>query len=401
MDPAVNPPDRDSVIRVRSWDYNCWDPDTGGCTGIHSGFVFDTLTHWFRDTAQPLVVGDSRPLPELASSWEFPDANTVRFHLRKGVKFQDIEPVNGREMIADDIVYSLQRTLQPDLRYSGEIGDIAEVKAVDDYTVDVVFNEAFAPFMTLISKSVYRAQAWEVEEEFGDLLTIEAQIGTGPYLAISYDPGIKIELERNENYWRGAGPDSLTGDGWPYSRKFYAMVIDDEAAAMAAYRSGLQDHGPAWRCWGWWSALDDHLEALQDRPDLVYHYHSTGGGMYANYHYGPRLEGIWLNKKMRWAVAMYNDISCAGWCAVTGGIQDTRYVAADNPWFLPNDQLTPDGQQFYTNFPEPTMDLDKAQQYFKEAKEELGIGPGRVCQDDADDQGLRPIDHRHRRAVRC
>ncbi len=371
VDPATSPPNRDSVIRVRSWDYNCFDPDSSGCTGRSNSFTHDSLTHWFADTSQPLVVGDSRPLPELAESWEFPNADTIRFHIRKGVKFQDVEPVNGREMLASDVKYSIERSLQPDLRYAAELGDIREVNIVDDYTVDIVFGEPYAPFMTLISQNKFRMHAPEVEEEFGDFKTDIAQIGTGPYQDMVYEVGVKISLTRNDNYWRG--PNGLTGQELPYARKVYAIIIDDEAAAMAAYRSGLQDHGPAWRCWGWWSALDDHLVALSDRPDLVYHYHSTGGGMYANYHYGPRLEGIWENKKMRWAVAMYNDISCAAWCAVTGGIQDTRYVAADNPWFLPTDQLTPDGQQFYVNYPDSTLDLEKAQQYLSEAKAELGL----------------------------
>jgi len=370
-DPSEAAPNRDSVLRVRSWDFNCFDQDSSGCTGIHTSFTHDSLTHWFADPAQPLVVGDPRPLSEIAESWEFPSSDTIRFHIRKGVKFHDVEPVNGRELVASDVKYSLERSLQPDLRYAADLGDIKEVIEVDDYTVDIVFNVPYAPFMTLISSSKFRMQAPEVEEEFGDIKTDIAQIGTGPYMNMSYEVGVKISLERNDEYWRGS--NGLTGQNDPAAAKFYAIIIDDEAAAMAAYRSGLQDHGPAWRCWGWWSALDDHLVALSDRPDLVYHYHSTGGGMYANYHFGPKMEGIWLNKKMRWAVAMYNDISCAAWCAVTGGIQDTRYVAADNPWFLPNDQLTPDGQQFYVNFPGSTMDLEKAKQYLSEAKAELGL----------------------------
>ena len=245
------------------------------------------------------------------------------------------------------------------------------VTAVDDYTVEFKFNEPFAPFMTLVSQVRWRVDPPEAEEEFGDLRDAQSQIGTGPWMSATYEPNIKISMVRNDEYWRG--PNGQTGEVLPLAKKVYAIIIEDEAAAMAAYRSGLQDHGPAWRCWGWWSALDDHLVALSDRPDLVYHYHSTGGGMYANYFYGPKLEGIWKNRNMRYAVAMFNDISCAAWCAVTGGIQDTRYVAVDNPWFLPNEELTPDGQQFYLNFPEPTMDLEKAQGFLMTAKEELGL----------------------------
>ena len=370
-DPAVSPPDRDSIIRVRSWDYTCFDSHTLGCSGSLSSMLFNTLTQWYANPAEPLVVGDPRPLSELAESWSFPSSDTIRFTLRKGVLFHDIEPVNGREMVADDVVYSFERGMLPDAPRAAELGDIASISAVDDYTVEFKFNEPFAPFMTLVSQARWKVDPPEAEEEFGDLRAAEAQIGTGPWMSATYEPNVKISIIRNDAYWRG--PDGQTGEALPYAKKLYAIIIEDEAAAMAAYRSGLQDHGPAWRCWGWWSALDDHLVALSDRPDLVYHYHSTGGGMYANYFFGPKHEGIWTNRNMRYAVAMFNDISCAAWCAVTGGIQDTRYVAADNPWFLPNEELTPDGQQFYLNFPEPTMDLEKAQGFLMKAKEELGL----------------------------
>ena len=370
-DPAVTPPDRDSIIRVRSWDYTCFDSHTLGCSGSLSSMLFNTLTQWYENPAEPLVVGDPRPLSELAESWSFPSSDTIQFTLRQGVKFHDVEPVNGREMVADDVVYSFQRGMLPDAPRAAELGDIASITAVDDYTVEFKFNEPFAPFMTLVSQVRWRVDPPEAEEEFGDLRDAQSQIGTGPWMSATYEPNIKISMVRNDEYWRG--PNGQTGEVLPLAKKVYAIIIEDEAAAMAAYRSGLQDHGPAWRCWGWWSGLDDHLVALSDRPDLVYHYHSTGGGMYANYFYGPKLEGIWKNRNMRYAVAMFNDISCAAWCAVTGGIQDTRYVAVDNPWFLPNEELTPDGQQFYLNFPEPTMDLEKAQGFLMKAKEELGL----------------------------
>ena len=45
----------------------------------------------------------------LAESWEQPDPETIVFHLRQGVRWHDIPPVNGREFVADDVVYTLRR----------------------------------------------------------------------------------------------------------------------------------------------------------------------------------------------------------------------------------------------------------------------------------------------------
>jgi ABC-type transport system substrate-binding protein len=52
-----------------------------------------------------LVTGD------LAESWEQPDDLTYIFKLRPGVKWQNIAPVNGRELVAEDVKYSFERIL--------------------------------------------------------------------------------------------------------------------------------------------------------------------------------------------------------------------------------------------------------------------------------------------------
>ena len=42
--------------------------------------------------------------PHLAESYETPDPLTIIFHLRKGVRWHNKPPMNGRELTADDIV---------------------------------------------------------------------------------------------------------------------------------------------------------------------------------------------------------------------------------------------------------------------------------------------------------
>jgi len=46
---------------------------------------------------------------QLAESWEFPDPSTHVIHLRKGVCWQNIPPANGREFVADDVVFHYKR----------------------------------------------------------------------------------------------------------------------------------------------------------------------------------------------------------------------------------------------------------------------------------------------------
>src|SRR5262245_4067091 len=60
---------------------------------------------WGPDVKAPAYI----PTGDLAESWTQPDPTTHIFKLRPGVKWHNIPPVNGRELVADDIVYSLQR----------------------------------------------------------------------------------------------------------------------------------------------------------------------------------------------------------------------------------------------------------------------------------------------------
>ena len=46
---------------------------------------------------------------QLAESWEFTDPNIHVVHLRKGIHWQNIPPANGREFIADDVVFHYNR----------------------------------------------------------------------------------------------------------------------------------------------------------------------------------------------------------------------------------------------------------------------------------------------------
>ena len=375
-DPERYPPIRDGVLRVRGTDVSCFDADKTECHWLGHSTHFDTLTHWYRNPDEPLSAEDYRPLPELAESWEVTSPTSVTFRLRKGVRFHDMPPLFGREMTADDVKYSFERSLRPGSRWAALLGPVSEINTLNDYEIEFRFDTPYPPFMARISHAIgYPIRAREVEEEFGGLDSFGAMIGTGQYMIDEYEVGTKQRFLRNEQYFRG--PNGVTGQGLPYIASFNVLTIPDEQVAGAAYRSGLLDHGRIGgadsREWGFLWALDQDNDELRDRLDLVYQRYNTRSGGYANYSYSPRIEGIWENRKLRWAVAMYNDISCAVWCRVTGGIQDTRLVAADSPWFLPNDVLAPDGQQFYEYFPEPTMSLAKAKQYVMEAKRELGL----------------------------
>ena len=169
----------------------------------------------------------------LAESWENPDDVTYVFHLRQGVKFH-----NGREMTADDVVYSFQRVLgQTDYGDIGALGSsasyyggIASIEATDDYTVTMTLSEPNAAFMANLTSSYGAIVCKEVvEANDGSLSAIDTMCGTGPFMYKDSVVDNYITLVKNPDYWEEGAPKL---DGITY------YLLADESARLATLRTG-------------------------------------------------------------------------------------------------------------------------------------------------------------------
>jgi len=130
--------------------------------------VFDALVN---------VDRDARIVPGLAESWEVsPDAKNITLHLRKGVKFANVPPVNGRDFTAQDAKWNLEYysrsgqfkdkklpVNQFDWMYEG----MTAVETPDPQTVVVRFNKPFVPFVNYMATEVMTMGAREVFEQDG------------------------------------------------------------------------------------------------------------------------------------------------------------------------------------------------------------------------------------------
>jgi ABC-type transport system substrate-binding protein len=144
------------------------------------------------------------------------DGARFRFRLRPGVRFH-----NGRRLTARDVRHSWERLLlnrQSESRWvlapvqgaqrmlDGLAADLAGFHIVSptEFYVDLENPVPFFPAM--IS---YNATAI-VPEGTGAIGTTarEGAIGTGPFRVVSFEPGRRLELERNPHYWRAGLPRS-------------------------------------------------------------------------------------------------------------------------------------------------------------------------------------------------
>ena len=133
--------------------------------------------------------------PELATSWEAnDDLSSFTMKLRKGVKFQ-----TGKEFKAEDVLFSFNRLLDPELDSPGRsiVSVIEDMVAIDDYTVrfDLVGPNGFF----LESMSIFQARILPADVDVSRL-TLET-FGTGPFKLLEHRPGERTTFVRNEDYW--------------------------------------------------------------------------------------------------------------------------------------------------------------------------------------------------------
>lgn len=136
-------------------------------------------------------------VPSLAKSWEPIDDLTWEFKLEEGVKFH-----NGEELKASDVKFTLERMMgSPTVAHI--LGPVAEIKAIDDYTVHIVTEEPFAPILAHLSHtacSILNEKAvTEAGEDYG-----QEPVGTGPFKLTDWLSGDRITLEKNDDYFQGA-----------------------------------------------------------------------------------------------------------------------------------------------------------------------------------------------------
>jgi peptide/nickel transport system substrate-binding protein len=134
--------------------------------------------------------------PCLAERWETPTERSWRFHLRRGVRFHDGEPLT-----ADDVAFTLHRALgRPDSEIYPFLSGIEEVRALGPETVEIVTRQ---PMTLLVRLSfVYILPAKRLQRE-GEEEFFRHPVGTGPYRFVSRKTGDRIVLDAFPGYWGG------------------------------------------------------------------------------------------------------------------------------------------------------------------------------------------------------
>ena len=188
-----------------------------------SSLIFDGLTTYDEN---------GRLAPVLAESWTVSeDGRTVRFRLRQDVTWQDGEPFT-----AEDVVFTyglMQDETFPGSAALKSLWQSVTITPVDEFTVDIILQEPYAPFMEATTRGIMPAHAFDGETAV-NIATHpfnQMPVGTGPWMVDTvqdWQETGRLQLVPNPMVWRqGTEIPTLEFQFYP-----------DEAAMLTALQDG-------------------------------------------------------------------------------------------------------------------------------------------------------------------
>ena len=276
---------------------------------------------------------DGTIVGNLVESWEISDdALTYTMKMREGVKFHQ-----GQDLTVDDLVFSLQKTIE---NFGSRYGVIKSVEKVDDTHFKFTLDYPFSPILNLLTMtnaSVVCKESYEADPEgYG-----RNPNGTGPFKFVSWMSGENIVLERNDNWWKGEVPlKTLT-----------FRIMAEEATELIALEAGDID--------AYIQVSESNRSIIEGNPDLKM-YTVAGGQVYTlafnNGAYSNGQKSIFAdNKALRQAICYAVDKEEVTALAVNGAV-DPLYTPY--PKFVDN---------YPENFDGNVYNLDKAKEKLAEA----------------------------------
>ncbi len=210
------------ILKVRDYsDIESFDP------AIHAGIPEECANHAIYNKLVCYTPGDTWKWQlEAAESMEQLDPTHIRFALKKGIQF-----TNGYgEMTAEDVKFSLERHLDPELKsqLKGDLGTFSHVEITGSHSGVIVLKEPFQPiWMTGLAYMAGNILSKKATLEKGGTFN-EPPCCSGPYKLKSWEQKRATILERNE-LWQGKPADF---------DEIHILVIDDEKSAEVGFEAG-------------------------------------------------------------------------------------------------------------------------------------------------------------------
>jgi peptide/nickel transport system substrate-binding protein len=199
---------------------------------LQSSAVYSRLLRWKSGPAAD-VIENHDVEPDLALSFESPDAVTWTVKLRPDAKYQNIPPVSGHAVEAEDVKAAFGRALSSDspFRASLEMMDPTQITSPDKTTVVFKLKYPYAPFQAVLASANY-GWIYPHEAATGAFDPAKTMIGSGPFLFDKYTPDVAMEYKRNPDFY---------GKTVPYIDNLKWTVVPDTSQQRAQFTGGNLD----------------------------------------------------------------------------------------------------------------------------------------------------------------
>ena len=259
---SLGTPQYGGTITIRDdSDITNWDPYSSPGSDSITDLFLDNLTgdNWTENPATYAYQIDWRPpayvTGRMAQTYEFTSPSTWVVHLRHGMHWQNLPPVNGREVVGSDIVANYVRlfglgqgTGSPYYSWYTQWNQLQSltVSPTDPYTVIFQWKTSNSEFINELVNSadasnqitcpdVVKAYA----DSSGQVNDWHHAIGCGPFMVTDFVSGSSATLVRNPNYY---GMDERHPQNQlPYADKVSVLIMPDLTTALSAMRTGKID----------------------------------------------------------------------------------------------------------------------------------------------------------------
>jgi peptide/nickel transport system substrate-binding protein len=286
----------------------------------------------FKTSTDPKTITNHELEPDLAVSAETPDAITWTVKLRPDAKFQNIAPVNGHPVEAEDVKATFIRSQDPKNPNAGNLAlvDMNNIQTPDKQTVIFKLKQPSSPFHALLASPTY---SWIFPREAlaGTYDPAKVAIGSGPYLLDNAQPDVAYTYKKWADYW-----DKSLG----HVDNVKLAIVPDPQQQLAQFSAGNIDELVL--------GTPDDLATAQQRNPKAQLFTEPNASSTPMYFALSDPTGPFQDIRVRRALSMAVDRQTLSKVIYSGKGQFMVFVPSYmGKWALTVDQLSSDSQQYY------------------------------------------------------